>query len=226
MKSFTPLIVAGVVVVVGVGGYMAMSGNSSTSTDTTGTTATENMAADTMDKSDDSGFNGTFMDLLKLGKNYTCDFAHTDQLGNDISGTVWISAGKDQLRGDFVMKQPDGQEFDSHVIRDGDLSYVWSSMFPHAMKMKVDEDDHLWGNTENADDAPIDPSEEVDFDCKKWSVDKSKFAPPADIEFMDLSQQMEQIKAAEGMLEGIDCSVCDNVPDEAGKQACRDAMGC
>ena len=51
------------------------------------------------------------------------------------------------------------------------------------------------------------------------------FVPPADIEFMDFSQMMNEATETFENSE-VDCSVCDQIPDGDAKTQCLSALGC
>mgnify|MGYP001612914337 CR=1 FL=1 len=64
-----------------------------------------------------------------------------------------------------------------------------------------------------------------DYDCKAWGADPSKFEKPGDIQFMDLSAQMEKAtKSMEG--NNAACSACDQIEDEDAKASCKQALNC
>lgn len=86
----------------------------------------------------------------------------------------------------------------------------------------------------------FDTSEEVDMDCREWSADASKFVPPSNVEFTDMSQMMGQMRAAMGSVDGVrgadgttgfdmqamKCQACDQVPAGPDRDQCRQMMGC
>lgn len=169
----------------------------------------------------------SFVDLMKLGKEYSCTFAHTDTKGNETNGTVYIS-GKN-MRGDFTMMM-NGKETQSHMIRKDDTNYMWTSAMPQGMMMKITaEDASVFGNADTQKNMGMSDTDPIDFSCDDWSVDESQFEPPEDVKFTDMSAQMESMKK---MMEGNknmmkkNCSVCDAVTDANAKAQCKAALGC
>ncbi len=142
---------------------------------------------------------GSFRQLMGLGQNLTCDFSYVAEDTNGaIAGTVYVAG--DLIRTDFDMMQA-GVTYESHMIQDGQMSYMWT-MSPQgtfAFKNDVSESDSAQGNgtTNNAsENRSVDLSQEVDYDCRSWNVDNALFVPPADIEFMDPQAMMQ------GMMQG------------------------
>jgi len=187
---------------------------------------------------DNIAMNGTFMDLLKLGKDYTCTFDETDTNGNT-SGTVYVQSGGKNMRGEFMMNGGAKGPMEANVIRKGNMNYVWTSEMQQGMMMEIDPNQPtLFGKMNDKNDISVKDGEPVDFDCKKWTPDADMFEPPSDIDFMDISAQMDammgNIKQANEMMhgegmEGMDnmkCSACDQIPDAAAKAQCLQAMGC
>lgn len=138
-----------------------------------------------------SKFSGSWTDLVKLGGAYSCTIASTAMTGAgeaDTSGTVYV-AGTD-LRGDFT-STVNGKVEETHMIRVGDLSYVWSSSLPQGMVMTITGDGAKSGDTVGTSGMGVDDNASYEWDCNPWSKDESKFAPPSNIEFMDLSSMMQ-----------------------------------
>jgi len=165
-------------------------------------------------------------DLVKLGKNYTCTFADIDDEGMRTEGTVYVQ-GEENFRGTFMTTEKNGTKHDSQILMTNDTSYMWSADEPEGIMMKLEaEDDSFMGTTEiesGDDDMMIEEDEPLELDCKKWSPDSKTFTPPKDRKFVDFNAQMD------AMLQGMDgsqCAMCDQMPDEAGKADCREALGC
>jgi len=73
----------------------------------------------------------------------------------------------------------------------------------------------------------------LDLTCKEWTVDTSKFEPPMDITFTDvtktmkdftekLNQTTEKVKD----LSNSKCAACNMAPDESIKKECLASLGC
>jgi hypothetical protein len=167
---------------------------------------------------------GTLKSLLALGQNLTCDFSYTEpESGSQTEGTTYIA--DENMRGDFTMTQ-DGEEYTMSAIHDGEFVYTWGSGPMGAMAMKFPVDDtEVSSETSVRDNDPLQSDDEVEYDCRRWSVDSSKFVPPSDIEFQDIGMQIQQINSGSGDLKAAQCAACDQVPAEARAQ-CLEALGC
>lgn len=179
----------------------------------------------------------SFKELLTQGKDYTCTFATADEDGASTNGIVYVAQEGERLNGEFVMTQADESQMTANVIRDGEYSYFWSSEQEKGIKTKITENDNdlFASNDENSDEeAPFDPDQDVEFECKTWSPDQAMFVPPSNVEFVDFSMQMEQMESmmensnSNSMMmdDGDKCSVCDQVPAGAQKDQCLQALGC
>lgn len=166
---------------------------------------------------------GTFAEVLALGENITCDFTYTDpETGGETEGTVFVAG--ERVRGDFAMTQ-EGEEYSFNTIQDGEYGYTWGSgpMGAMAMKFALQKDDTV-ASTEESSQDPFETDARVTYECDRWSVDESKFVPPADVEFQDFTEATMQIDASTDM-KAAQCAACEQVPAESRAQ-CLAALGC
>lgn len=130
-------------------------------------------------------FNGSMNDLIARGGDYKCTFDQTNDY-SDSSGTVYIS-GK-SIRGDFQsLEKVSNTNVESHMISDGEFSYVWSSVMPTGFKMKVVEDNSQ--DDSSAQTGQFDYNQKLNYDCQAWPVDQSQFSLPDGIQFTELPSQ-------------------------------------
>lgn len=176
-------------------------------------------AAEVTEEKSDESVSGSILSLLQGGKNVSCTYS-IDTEGGNTSGTVYIAGEK--MYGEFTTTA-NGQSFDSKVIRDGEYMYAWSSAVAGGTKMKIVESDGDTVETEK-DETTKSLEQEVDFKCGRWTVDDSKFTPPSDIEFTDLSAALEN---ADKMIQGVQDqspeNVCSSLP-ESVRQQCIDGL--
>lgn len=209
------ILIAVIVLVVLAGGWYVYSGKQSSIMPYTQNSSQGSSAGDKI--------SGKFADLLNAGKSMECTFSgETD--GYKTSGTVFV-AGKN-MRGDFNSESK-GKMMDSHMIQNGEKIYSWTTEPKQGMMMKITKEDQA-RNQEEADSAankPLDVDKNYDYNCKGWSGDQSKFQPPSDIEFQDLSVMMEKATGGVGKDAGLSCSACDNLEGDA-KASCQQALGC
>jgi hypothetical protein len=136
----------------------------------------------------------TLSDILKKGQNYACTFGYDDTEDSTYSGTMYIAADGNKMRAEFLTILPDGQQVTSHMLSDGEYSYTWTDQYAQGYKTKlssedlaemdfysefIDEDGSFSGGSELDSD--------VNYSCKPWRVDNSKFVAPSNVQFIDLS---------------------------------------
>ena len=201
------LIVIGILLLGGgIGAYLFMSkGTSSTIPDGQQTATSSEASAQK-----------SLKDLIGLGQSQECTFSMSE--GN--SGTVYIASGK--MRGDFTTTS-EGQTTISHMLVDGNTSYLWMEGQDMGYKFSVDTSAQEQGETSQGS---VDLDQKADYSCKAWRADSSVLALPEGVEFKDMSQltspsgtqSQEDTKA-------VQCAACDSAPEDAQAQ-CRAALGC
>lgn len=173
---------------------------------------------------DDSAI-GRFDDMVRSGKSYQCTFEFKDET-NESSGTVYMTGGADRLRGDFDITDSQVGAMEVHLIRDGGYNYLWGSALPQGIKTAVTEKETLFEDDANS---PVDTN--VDYECRTWNVDESKFSLPAGVEFQDMSAWQESVGASVNAEAGASvstnqCQACDMIGDANAKASCKAALGC
>ncbi|MCR4324336.1 MAG: hypothetical protein NUV69_01465 [Candidatus Curtissbacteria bacterium] len=152
---------------------------------------------------------GTIAGLF--GKNQTCTVKYP---GQSTEGTIYVSGNK--VRGDFTMTDPNGTEMHSSMINDSEYTYTWTPVMGQGVKIKNS------AATEQTQDQnqDFDVNKEVDMKCSSWSPDNSKFTPPSDVQFMDLTQTQEQTQSPATASPGTSNSMCAQITDPQAKAAC------
>lgn len=117
--------------------------------------------------------------LISYQGSQKCTFTSATAT-SDSSGTVYVANGT--MRGDFVSTSA-GRTIQSHMIVQGNTSYVWSDATPGGFKMSFDST----SSAGTASQGPIDPNTPASYSCEAWSPDTSVFAVPASIQFQDLT---------------------------------------
>lgn len=143
---------------------------------------------------------GSFLELMGMGRNITCDFSYVAEDTNGAAaGTIQVSG--ERMRGDFEMEQA-GETYYSHMIQDGDMIYTWSEspMGDFAIVMPIEEGEDVEADTQEYS-RPVSMNNDVDYNCRAWDVDASVFVPPSDIEFMSMEEMFQNM-----MPEGFDMS--------------------
>jgi hypothetical protein len=170
----------------------------------------------------ESGKN-SLMGLMGMGKNLQCDFNYETAGKAGSKGSVYVSGKK--VHGEFT-SEVNGKESTMHMIQDGEYSYVWGSAMPEGIKMKVAADTNTGANTSTGTSQYFDPQQQMDFNCKPWSVDASKFAVPTNVTFRDMSAMMMPTGGTNGAaMKAGQCAACAQLQGEA-KTTCEKQLGC
>ena len=188
------------------------------------------------------GASMSMKELLGLGGAQRCTFTNTVE-NSESSGVVYVAGGK--MRGDFTSLAA-GQTVQSHMIVDGETSYVWSDAMPQGMKMSFANMESQAGTNS---DKSVDVNKEVNYSCGAWTVDAGVFALPAGVEFSDLGALlppggMPKLPGGSGTVDpstitvptggaggampggAAQCAVCNQVPAGDERMQCLAALGC
>ena len=120
---------------------------------------------------------------------------------------------------------------EGHLIRNDGYNYMWGTQMEQGIKMEIapGEEDELFSD----DNSTVPMDENTTYNCVPWSVEGSKFAVPAEIEFIDLGAQLESMSNIEvkgtfdaSSLKAQQCSACEQIPDASAKAQCRAALSC
>lgn len=125
----------------------------------------------------------TIMSLLGVKKNTTCTFKDVRD-GVASEGTVYISA-EGNMSGDFTTTKS-GTSTTSHMIVKGGVAYVWTGS--QGAKMNVAS---LQGSASAQTKSYVDVNSQIDYTCKDWTVDASKFTLPSSATFVDLEAMLK-----------------------------------
>lgn len=142
-------------------------------------------------------------DLISKGVAQSCTFSNEDN-----SGTVYISSGK--VKEDFETKV-DGKTVKSHMIVDGNTSYVWSDGSKNGVKMTFD--------TASASPSAQALTAPMNYKCGVWVVDSSIFTLPTEVQFTSFGSNPTSGS------DSSQCSLCDSVTGDS-KTRCLTALKC
>lgn len=137
----------------------------------------------------------SILDLAKLGKNVKCTY-NSNEEETSMEGVVYVAGNK--TRSDMKIKSEEGTEMDSSSITDSEWMYMWSSETDQGTKMNLKEMEALAskyendnGSGEESDNQYKDQTQKVDYKCRPWIVDNSKFDIPTNINFIDMNEMMK-----------------------------------
>lgn len=115
-------------------------------------------------------------DLLAAGVSQKCTFD---------MGSVVISGSK--FKAD-INTTVDDKTIQTHMINDGEFSYIWGGDLPQGIKMKVDAATSSSGTPQY-----FDTSAQINYKCEQVVANPADFVVPADVTFTDLSVQSPKL---------------------------------
>lgn len=190
--------------------------NTSTQANENSNKGSNNTSSDTQD------IKGSLLDLTKLGKNVTCTFEYQDDSGKS-KGVTYVSGNK--ASSEFELVDTKGETINSYTISDGDWMYMWSSANDQGSKIKISEIESIKNNNSS-------PSEktnyeglknDVDYKCKIWVPNDSKFSPPTNIIFTDMTDMINKFSDPQNLKNM--CGMCNSLEGEEATQ-CKERLGC
>ncbi|MBI5405228.1 MAG: hypothetical protein HY976_03295 [Candidatus Kerfeldbacteria bacterium] len=202
--------------VIGGGIYVMTRSDSSTTNNNT------NSATNT---STSSSSRQSLADLAASGSPMKCTFSTSDSSG---SQNWTLYSANQKVRGDFTTAMAGEQSIDGHIITDTEYHYNWGSRgtttYGTKIKLATVQNANSSVNTNASTD--LDRDEDYEMDCERWNVDNSKFAPPSDVTFTDLSATLEANPILTDTAKTAACAACDANTDAAAKAQCRQILGC
>lgn len=166
---------------------------------------------------------GSLKDIFENAGNKMCTFDVKDTKG-ETQGTVYNSGTK--AYGEISLTTA-GKTQKTFVIRDADTFYMWGDSFPTGLKMTLSLDElssKLSGAQPTGTSTTVAPSQNLSFKCSDWVVDSSKFTPPANIKFTDITK-MEITGSPTGSGNSSQCSICNSLTGSA-KATCLTQFNC
>ena len=141
------------------------------------------------------------------------------------------------------IKNSDADQTTNYILK-SDWLYSWGDNIP-AMKMNMGEiqkmreglstdmNDENNGNEEKTNYKELGLNQDTEMECGSWDVDETKFNPPLNMEFKDVTQTMmdftKQFKQTTEKVDNITnnmCAACNMTPDEETKKECLASLGC
>ena len=159
-------------------------------------------------------------DILSAGINQKCTATKT---GEGAFTEVVYMIGKD-MRADINMHD-NGVSLETHSIKAGDWFYSWTSMAPQGTKYK-------WTEIPKPDFTPKTSGKvetDISYNCVAWAADSSVLQVPANINFVDMTDQIKGAATGTTLAGGNKaqmCAYCQNAPTEEDKNTCLQQLGC
>ena len=162
----------------------------------------------------------TLSSLLSLGASQECRFTYEDEETGSTKGVVYVA--KNKLRTDLDITDTEGKNSSVSIIRNGDTNYIWGTELETGVKLTLSEEE--FKDNEQIKGS-LDTEKEVDYDCKGWIVDETKFNPPSNIDFLDLSNLQVTEPKSTGSGSSSQCGSCNSLTGEA-KTYCLKQLNC
>lgn len=198
------------IIILGLGGLLIYDQSSKTPEETTSPQAAN-------EESNESP--RTLSGLLSLGTSQECSFSYDDPENGSTNGKIFVT--KSRVRADIDIKDPKGKTSAVSIIRDGDMNYIWGTELESGIKLELSEEEF---ETNEQITGSLDANQEFDYKCKGWLVDNTKFNPPSNIKFLDLSSfQITPPKSGSGS--SSQCGACNSLTGDA-KTACLQSLNC
>lgn len=163
--------------------------------------------------------------LLTSGQSQMCTFK--DLVDDaDYNGTVYVAGGK--MRGDFT-STTNGQTYMTHMIIKDNTMHSWTDGQATGFTMAFDVNAAM-NSQEDTKDAPktVDIDKMIDYECSGWSVDESKFTPPASVKFQSMGEMMGPTGAMMDDKSGSSnsqCAACNALTGDE-KTQCLSVLNC
>ena len=125
-------------------------------------------------------------ELISSGLTQTCTFSIAGTAtSSSMTGTIYTAS--ENMYGDFAKTSAAGQVTTAHMIVISGEDYLWSDALGKGIKMPWSSANstalaNKYGN--------IDMEQPATYSCASWTPDQSKFIPPTDIQFIDVSTLM------------------------------------
>ena len=235
MNKTTIGIIVGVLIILGIGGFVISRSNTPALNQPSGVSSLP-----TSDQAATSSGEMSLKALAAAGRPVSCTFADkgTD---SESTGTVFVANGK--VRADFNSTTSAGGQntIQGHMISDGQFSYVWTSLSTTGLKMSATG---TAGQSSNSG-ASIDQDKKLNYTCQPWPADSSQFDLPKGITFSELTLPTGLVpppvnaegnagasNSATGGASGATdvkaqaCSACDLIPAGTSRDQCKKNYGC
>lgn len=172
------------------------------------------------DDNKEESFFGSMQDLIARGKSVKCTYKQSASANNDEYEVVmYISGGN--VRTEAEMKTGEGKTMQSNMVINKDWMYMWNSSTPNGMKAdmrKMPQGEDVTESDVNKDMANL--AKNMDYECRAWIPDNSKFKVPTNIEFNDITEMMSGVSGVSGKFGDMSGEDINELENEANKFLC------
>lgn len=175
----------------------------------------------------DGNYFETMKDLMARGKSMKCTYTQKIDDGGTASGVIYMA--DKNARTEITVSEKAGHTAKMYAIINKDWVYSWTEGSSTGFKMTTEASEL----SEKQEETVTDLSKEIDFECKSWKKDSSKFKTPSNVKFDDMSEMIknlgdvnfeEEAKNAEDEGNKFICELCKMVPAEEQAECLGDVV--
>ena len=165
---------------------------------------------DTQDD-DEQGLINDLAEAVSSGLGYACTYK--------VNGGQVVT----YVKGESYKTTVDAEGVMMTTISDGEKVYTWQEgqsqgyliNYDDVEEMQPEDDQPNYADMKEMSDAAL------NVECRRKMISESQFNPPADINFVDLGQQIlaMQEMADSGQMGDV-CAMCETIPDAQARESC------
>ena len=128
---------------------------------------------------------GSMQDVLVYNKPLKCSYIDISDEGAETIGTIYVADNKRRTEFEIINKETN-EKIKMNSIHIGEWMYSWNNSSTEGMKMNLKE---MYGDEQfekYSQEGTASMKKKIDFKCRIWIFDNSKFSFPSDIEFKDI----------------------------------------
>lgn len=203
------IIVAAIVIVCGGAVYALYNKNNNNRNNLSKNSSSQPVTAES------DGGSTSINDLLTRNASLKCTF-DVEVGGSRSTGIAYFSGAK-EMYGEFTNTSKTSTAT-AYVIRKDDTQYVWQKDSKTGYKADVSAFNK---QKQQQLSQQLDPDKKYQFKCQNWDKEESKFNPPDNINFQDISAQLNQ---AQGASQDAKEAACDAISDPNARSSCKNAL--
>lgn len=128
---------------------------------------------------------GSMQDVLVHNKPLKCSYVDISDEGVETIGTIYVADNKRRTEFEIINKETN-EKIKMNSINIGEWMYSWNNSLKEGIKMNLKE---MYGDEQfekYSQEGTVSMKKKIDFKCRIWILDNSKFSFPSDIEFKDI----------------------------------------
>lgn len=186
-KILIAIIVVVIILLGGIGWFATQNESDNTSTQSSSSQNSDSKSSVTK---------GSLTSLSTGKKAQECTMSYSGANGSG-TGTMYTD-GNGRGRMHLDLKTEKGNVAQTDQIMKDNKAYSWTTTGEQTFGMVMDlskmnsQQSQAQAQSQSGNSSPT-PSQDFDINCKDWKVDESKFAVPANVNFMDLSNIQNSI---------------------------------